>query len=107
MNELNSRSNQAYGKGLQVATKSGNLKSIRVHNKSASTIYLQYFDSASTAAEGAVPSACPIPIVAGGYYESDSRFDFVSGLYACGSSTAATKTIIVADDLWITAQAAI
>ena len=103
MNEPRSRYNGPYEHGFEITTGPGNLRTLRAHNKGASTIYLLLFDIAGFPASGAAPSSAPIPIPAGTYYESDTRFDFKLGLFIMGSTTAAIYTA-AADDLWVSAQ---
>jgi hypothetical protein len=93
-----------YVKAAQVATVSGSLATLRAHNNGSSTVYLQFHDLATTASEGAVSAAAPIPLPSGTYFESDTPFHFRSGLYICASTTAATKTLIPGNDVRITAE---
>lgn len=72
------------------------LRTIRVTNTAAGTRYLQLHDSTAVPADGAVPLVS-IPLAAGAYYESDTPRDFINGLYACASTTQATKTLSAAD----------
>lgn len=105
MNELRQRKGTAgYGKAVQVGTGNGNLQTLRVHNQGDATIYIQLHDAVAAPGNGTAPSAPPIPVLAGQYFDSDVRFDFFSGLYICASSTAAAKTLITEDEVWITAE---
>ena len=96
--------NKPFSKSLSVAEKNGVLRTIRVDSKAAATVYLLYFDRATVPSNGAIPSSAPVPIVAGGYYESANEFHFNSGLQIHASSTAATLTAIAGDDVWFTVQ---
>ncbi len=94
--------------GLQVMAGAGKLLTFRMHYKgTVNPVYLQFHNVASTPADGEAPYLPPIPVIigatGGAYYESDTPLDFPVGCYACLSSTAATKTIIVAADGWMTA----
>ncbi len=93
-----------YAKASLVAIGAGHLTTLRVHNKGTSAAYVQLHDASAAPADGATPAAAPVPVPAGSYYESDTALDFRAGLYACASSTAATKTLIVGNDVWITAE---
>lgn len=91
---------------LQVSARACTLLRFYVTNTSASTIYVQFHDIASTPADATTPAFPSIPIPAGGYYESDTPRTFSTGCYVCGSSTVATKTLIGASSLQITAETA-
>lgn len=84
----------------------GNLCSLRVKSKSSSAIFIHLFDLADAPDNGDTPSFPPIPIQANGYYESDTRLDFVNGLWIGASSTEATFTPIGSNDAFICAQIA-
>lgn len=88
----------------QVAVGNGQLKTLRVYNQGAGVVYLQFHDRATPAAAHAVPSSASIPIAPGSYYESDTPFDFLAGLYLCGSLSPGENILIGDYDLWITAE---
>ena len=94
--------NKPFGKSASVSEKSGVLRNIRVKSKSASAMFLLYFDLATPASPGAVPDSAPVPIQANGFYESETEFHFEKGLQIHASSTEGTLTAIGADELWIT-----
>ena len=96
------RDTAGYAKALQVKASAGKLRTLQIHSKAAGTVYIQFHFSATTPAEGAVPARAPIPLVPG-VLDMDTPVDFTPGLYICASSTAATKTLITTDDVWITA----
>lgn len=93
-----------YGSAITVSAGYGNLRALRAKSKSSSAAWLHVFDVAATPSNGDVPALPPIPLAAGGYYESDTRFDFVNGLYIAASSTEATFTAIAGTDFFISAQ---
>lgn len=85
---------------LQVSTVPCKLFSILVTNTKGSTQYIQIHESASAAAEGAVPVLPAIPIAAATFAAFDLGVPAgvdLSSCYICNSSTAATKTIGSAD----------
>lgn len=91
-----------FGKSVAVSDKSCVLKSIRVKSKSASAMFLLYFDSATAPSPGDAPNSAPVPIQANGFYESETEFHASKGLQIHASSTEATLTAIAADDAWFT-----
>lgn len=95
---------QGYAKAVQAAGGNGTLKSLFVRNKGASAVEIHLFDKATAGSEGAVPGWTSIPLAAGQYYESDTRREFIAGLYICASSTDETKTLIGSNDVWITGE---
>lgn len=98
--KANNAGTAALVKELQALASEGQLRSLRVFNNGASACFMQLHDVATTPAEGTVP-LMTFPLEAGAYYESDTPLDVANGLYVCGSSTAATKTLIATADLLI------
>lgn len=90
-------------KSLVAIAGGGKLVRLRVYNRGASTVYLMIFNVAALPNDGATPSLPPVPIVAGGYYETDTGDDFDTGCVIAGSSTNTTLTLIGAADLSIAA----
>lgn len=80
------------------------LLELRGVNTSASTRYVQVFDSATVPADSAVPSTAPIPVAAGAAFSVvyPHGVTLTAGLSIATSSTAATKTVGSAE-LWATA----
>ena len=93
---------EAFGKSVSVSDKSCVLKSIRVKSKSASAMFLLYFDSVNAPSKGDAPNAAPVPIQANGYYESETEFHASKGLQIHASSTEETLTAIGSDEVWFT-----
>ena len=81
----------------------GNLLALRVTSKAAADVYIQFHDTATALTGSEVPKVS-IPLAAGGYYETDTRFDFIAGLVIAASSTQATYTAIGSNDVLINAQ---
>lgn len=94
----------AYAKSQVVHAGNGKLKTLRAHNNGSGDIFLQLFDAAALPANGTAPNAAPVPVPAGKYYESDTPFNFLTGLVVVASTTAAAKTLIASNDVWITAE---
>jgi hypothetical protein len=94
----------AYAKSQVVHAGNGKLKTLRAHNNGSGDIFLQLFDAAALPANGVAPSTAPVPVKAGQYYESDTPFNFFAGLVVVASTTAATKTLVSGNDVWITAE---
>lgn len=92
-----------WGEATDLVTGNGNLLALRVGSKSAADIYIQLHETATALVGGETPSVS-VPVAAGGYYETDTRFDFITGLVIAASSTKATYTALGADDVLISAQ---
>ena len=83
----------------QVAVGPGTLMSVIGYTAKISSQFIQFFDSATTPAEGAVPDFMVL-VQASSTFTLDLGqlgYPFVNGLYICNSSTQATKTIGSAD----------
>lgn len=87
-----------------MADKSGKLISLRITSKSASPVFILYFNRSTPATDGLVPDSAPIPIAANGYHESDTEFHFSKGLQIHASSTDNVLTAIASADVWFTAH---
>lgn len=81
------------------------VKEITMFSKNASTLYIFFLDSASEPADATVHPSIPLAVNTNGTNQYDfgdendgrGRY-FANGLYVCGSTTAATKTKVGADD---------
>ncbi len=93
-----------YESAIDTVVGNVNLRSLRVKSKSASAAFIFIFDMAGDPSPGDAPHFAPIPLAASGYYESDTRLDFVYGMHIAISSTEETFTAIVSDDFFISAQ---
>jgi len=71
-----------------------------VTNTGAATVYLQIYDAASAPADASVPVIPPVKILAGDSYARTFPLAIATGVVLVGSSTAATKTVIGASDLF-------
>lgn len=83
------------------------ITSLKVHSKSATLVYLLGFNQGTVPIDTTAVDEVPVPLVPGAsggqYYESKDPIRFTDGFVLVGSSTAATLTQIVADDLKIEA----
>lgn len=89
----------ALANALQVSVVPSTLYGISGYNSAATAQFIQLHDSATAAANGAVP-VYNITVPASSNFVIDFGFygmAFVNGIYACNSSTAATKTAGAAD----------
>jgi hypothetical protein len=89
----------ALASGSQVSVVPGALYGLAGYNSAVAVQFIQLHDSASAPANGAVP-AFNISVPAGANYSVDFGvygMNFVNGIYACNSSTPATKTSGAAD----------
>lgn len=80
------------GTNVQALAGPGQLNFLQCYNGSDATIYIQLFDVVAQPANADVPTFAPIPIPAGGYYESSTPRGFVNGCWVYASSTALTLT---------------
>jgi hypothetical protein len=78
------------GGKLQLLERGGTLTSVALHNRSAATVYLQFFDQTAQPVDSAVPHRVSVPVPAGSYYESDTARGFTNGCWLCVSTSAAT-----------------
>lgn len=85
---------QAYGKTYQATAKPSKLYYLTAHNKSASTVYIKLYDSAS----GVSGEPRVLPCVADGVVGWAS-LDMKNGVYAAAHTTAAGTTAISGDDV--------
>lgn len=89
----------ALSAGAQLAAVPVVLYGLTINNTNAAAQFVQIHDSASAAAEGAVPALCfkapaaDEQVLDFGVY----GMAFTNGVYVCNSSTSATKTIGAAD----------
>jgi hypothetical protein len=74
---------------LQVLKSGGVLLSVAFLNSSDDLLYLFFFDAsnAEPPVEGDSPSFVPVPVPAGGYYESDTQRGFALGCWIGASTT--------------------
>ncbi len=88
-----------------VRATAGTVLTITALNTSASTRYLQLFNTTSVPADTAVPYHCPIKVGAGESvcYALDEGLAFGTGICWATSSTAATKTVGAAE-MWISVR---
>lgn len=90
------KSQGIYEGSVQVYTGIGIFLGGTIYNMSASSVFFQVFDTASTPVDGSVPVASlliPAASHIGLDYSSFHGIKFTSGLYFCNSSTQATKTL--------------
>ena len=74
------------------------------YNNSASTRYLQVFNTHTIPPDGTTVRIPPLSIAADGTEAFDfgeSGLELGNGLYLCGSTTAGTKTLVTANDVII------
>lgn len=85
--------------GRVISTKEGRFVEVLVLNTAGSTRYLQVHDSATAPADTAVPKLV-IAVTAGanGFISPKEAVKMENGCYVCLSSTAATKTLVLADE---------
>ena len=80
------------------------VKEIRVGNNSGATRYAQVFNATTVPADGATPSALPMPIINGGVaaftWQGAGEY-FGTGLSWASSTTWGTKTLGGDTDLWV------
>jgi hypothetical protein len=81
----------------------GVFKSIQGYNPVAAVSYLQLFDALALPADTAVPLwvSRPIPASIGYEFNLDEPVPFATGLFACLSSTAATKTLVATNSNFV------
>lgn len=97
--QLKNASVAALSASAQLSTAPAVLYGIAGYNSKISAQFIQLHDSATTPVDTAVP-LISIAVAASSNYSIDfGRYgmNFVNGVYACNSSTTATKTIGAAD----------
>lgn len=85
---------QAYGKTYQATAKPSKLYYLTAHNKSASTVYIKLYDSAS----GISGEPRVLPCAAGNVV-GWSSLHMRNGIYAAAHTTADGTTAIAGDDV--------
>jgi hypothetical protein len=92
------------GAGTSVlVAQTAQLYGIYAFNSAASTdYYLQVFDSATVPADGATPlMVFSLPHNQSLSQQFNDSYTFKNGIYVCASTTAKTKTLAVANDVFI------
>lgn len=104
---------QAFGNSGVIIADPCQFLQVFVMNKGASTLYLQFFDSATVPADATVPTFIPVPVAAGalvqfcpgqGLAQYVLGFPMANGLSWAASTTAGTKTVDSTSSLWVSAQ---
>jgi hypothetical protein len=103
---VNSNSTLGAVTGGVIKNSAGNLFLVSGYNNSSNNIFVQLHNATSAPAEGVAP-VVTFSVPANSNYSFDwgswGRY-FSTGIYVCGSSTFATKTIITIGTIWVDAQ---
>jgi len=103
---VNSNSTLGAVTGGVIKNSAGNLFLVSGYNNSSNNIFVQLHNATSAPADGTAP-VVTFSVPANSNYSFDwgswGRY-FSTGIYVCGSSTFATKTIITIGTIWVDAQ---